>query len=29
MIDAHMDEVGLVITHIEKNGFLRFARVGG
>ena len=29
LLDAHMDEVGLVITHIEKNGFLRFARVGG
>lgn len=29
IIDAHMDEVGLVITYIEKNGFLRFATVGG
>lgn len=29
IIDAHMDEVGLVVTYIEKNGFLRFATVGG
>jgi len=29
IVDAHMDEVGLVITYIEKNGFLRFATVGG
>jgi len=28
MITAHMDEVGLVITHIEKDGFLRFTAVG-
>lgn len=29
LIDAHLDEVGLIITHIEKNGFLRFKTVGG
>lgn len=29
LLDAHMDEVGLMITHVEKNGFLRFAPVGG
>lgn len=29
LLDAHMDEVGLMILHIEKNGFLRFATVGG
>ena len=29
MLAAHMDEVGLLITHIEKNGFLRFATLGG
>jgi len=29
MIAAHMDEIGLMITHIEKNGFLRFTGVGG
>lgn len=29
MVDAHLDEVGLIITHIEKSGFLRFKTVGG
>lgn len=29
LVDAHLDEVGLIITHIEENGFLRFATVGG
>lgn len=29
LIDAHMDEVGLIITHIEDSGFLRFKAVGG
>lgn len=29
LIDAHMDEVGLVVTAIEKNGFVRFQKVGG
>ena len=29
MIDAHMDEVGLIISFIEKNGFLRFSPLGG
>jgi tetrahedral aminopeptidase len=29
MIDAHTDEVGLMITRIEKNGFLGFRAVGG
>lgn len=29
LIDAHLDEVGLIITHIEDNGFLRFSTVGG
>lgn len=29
MLDAHMDEIGFIITGIEKNGFLRFARLGG
>ena len=29
LIDAHLDEVGLIITHVEKDGFLRFKTVGG
>ncbi|MHA1590627.1 MAG: M42 family metallopeptidase [Candidatus Njordarchaeales archaeon] len=29
MIAAHMDEIGLMITNIDKNGFLRFVPVGG
>ena len=29
MIDAHMDEVGLLISYIESNGFLRFSPLGG
>jgi putative aminopeptidase FrvX len=29
MLAAHMDEVGLMITHIEKDGNLRFRPVGG
>ncbi len=29
MFSAHMDEIGFMVTHIEKEGFIRFARVGG
>lgn len=29
LIDAHLDEVGLIITHIDSDGFLRFKTVGG
>ena len=29
MIAAHMDEIGLVISHIENEGYLRFVPVGG
>ena len=29
MLDAHMDEVGLMIVHIEENGLLRFKPIGG
>lgn len=29
LLDAHMDEIGLIISYIEPTGFLRFATVGG
>jgi len=29
MLAAHMDEVGLMVTYIEKSGHLRFMTVGG
>ncbi len=29
MISAHMDEIGIIATHIDKNGFIRFTNVGG
>ena len=29
MMAAHMDELGIMVTHIDKNGFVRFAAVGG
>ncbi len=29
MLAAHMDEIGLIITYIEDNGFLRFSNIGG
>lgn len=29
MIAAHVDEIGIMITHINENGFLRFTTVGG
>lgn len=29
MVAAHMDEIGLIATHIDDNGFVRFTGVGG
>ncbi len=29
MVAAHMDEIGLIATHIDENGFIRFTAVGG
>lgn len=29
MFCAHMDEIGLIVKHIDKQGFLRFTSVGG
>jgi endoglucanase len=29
MVSAHMDEVGFVVIHIEEDGYLKFAPVGG
>lgn len=29
MLSAHMDEIGLIATHIDENGFVRFTSLGG
>lgn len=29
LLDAHIDEIGLTVTHIEDNGFLRVRQAGG
>ncbi len=26
---AHMDEIGLVVSHVEKDGYIRFRKIGG
>ena len=29
MLAAHMDEIGLMVSHVDKEGFLRFTNIGG
>ena len=29
MLVAHLDEIGLIATHIDKNGYVRFTNMGG
>src|SRR5574341_2228983 len=29
MIAAHMDEIGIMVSHIDRQGFLRFTNIGG
>ncbi len=29
MLSAHMDEIGVIATHIDENGFIRFGTIGG
>ena len=29
MLAAHMDEIGLMVTHIDERGYLRFVPLGG
>ncbi len=29
LLDAHIDEIGFMVSHIERRGFLRFVPIGG
>lgn len=29
MLSAHMDEIGVIATHVDVNGFVRFTTIGG
>lgn len=29
MIAAHMDEIGVIVSHVEKSGLVRFSNIGG
>ncbi len=29
MLSAHMDEIGIIATHVDENGFIRFTTIGG
>jgi len=29
MIAAHLDEIGIIATHVDDNGFIRFTTIGG